>query len=232
MLLRFKWVFRAVFVFAICLLVVVSYQLSVQKSVIATPQNAPVLIDAGHGGVDGGSSTADGVLEKTINLAISANLRDMLCFFGVPVTMVRDSDMSIHDEGCTTIRQKKVSDMANRLKLYETAALTVSIHQNHFSTAKYSGSQVFYAATHPHSRVLAASVQNRIKSHLQTDNARALKAATKDIYLLHHTTKPAILVECGFLSNPTESELLKTTTYQQQMALVIASGILDVYDEE
>ncbi len=193
---------------------------------------APVLIDAGHGGVDGGASTADGTLEKTINLAIAGDLRDILRLCGLSVQMTREEDISIHDEGCTTIRQKKVSDMKNRLRLYDAAELVVSIHQNHYSTAKYSGLQVFYAAANPQSRILGTAVQERVKAHLLTDNTRSLKMADKNIYLLHHTVKPAILVECGFLSNPAESERLKTADYQRQMALVIATGVLDTMNSK
>ncbi len=197
----------------------------------AAPESV-VLIDAGHGGVDGGASAPDGTLEKDVNLAIAKDLYAVLTFVGVPSTLVRDEDVSIHDAGCTTIRQKKVSDMKNRLKQYDASAMVVSIHQNHFSVSKYSGSQVFYSPNHPISRVLAQTVCDQIEAQLQSDNTRQIKAATDSVYLLHHTIQPAILVECGFLSNPSDTAKLKTTVYQQQLAMLIASGILEVYGEE
>lgn len=197
----------------------------------STPVSDFILIDAGHGGPDGGASTVDGTLEKDINLAIATHLRDVLTVFGVPVDMTRESDVSIHDEGCTTIREKKVSDMHNRLQRYDQAALTVSIHQNHFSVAKYHGTQVFYSSVHPQSNGFAKAVYARIISLLQPNNTRQIKQTTKDMFLFANTRKPAILVECGFLSNPKESELLKTTSYQQQMALAIAVGVLDGFEE-
>ena len=146
--------------------------------------------------------------------------------------MTRDTDVSIHDAGCTTTRQMKVSDMNNRLKQYDDAAIAVSIHQNHFSVSKYSGTQVFYSTAHPLSAQLAASVRERVITHLQPKNTRELKQATDSIFLLHRTVKPAILVECGFLSNAQENNKLKQSDYQKQMALAIAVGLLDVYQYE
>ncbi len=216
--------------FAVLLLILVTafhWMVEARQAAVQSIHNF-VLIDAGHGGVDGGASAPDGTLEKTINLAVSLHLRDMLTLFGVPTAMVRDSDMSIHDVGCETIRQKKVSDMKNRLKQYDAAALTVSIHQNHYAVSKYSGTQLIYSANHPSSLPLAQAVREKVVAYLQPTNKREMKAATNDIYLLHHTKRPAILVECGFLSNPIDSENLKTAAYQQRFAFVVAAGILDV----
>lgn len=220
--------------FFVCLLtmVIVARCVSNTHSASATPQTPFLLIDPGHGGEDGGATGVDGVSEKTLNLSIATNVHDILSLCGVTVKMTRDEDVSIHDEGCSGIRQIKVSDMNNRLKLYDAAAATVSIHQNHFSVAKYHGAQVFYSAAHPQSNRLATSVRERIVSLVQQENTRELKKATDSIFLLHRTTKPAILVECGFLSNPQECEKLQELSYQQQIAFAIAVGILDVYQSE
>ena len=183
-----------------------------------------ILIDPGHGGFDGGTVTEDGTTEKHINLAISLQLRDILTVFGVPVEMTRDSDAALQEDGLDTIRQKKVSDMKKRLSLYDCASVVISIHQNHFSVPKYSGTQVFYSKNHPDSVMLAENVQNIVRSQLQPENNREIKAATDGIYLLHHTTTVAVLVECGFLSNPTERKLLLDETYRQTMAFAIAAG--------
>ncbi len=224
-----KRFFRVFFIFLVLLLVVSSHNLTASRHTATSPSDKFLLIDPGHGGEDGGASSADGTLEKTINLAIALDLRDMLTVFGVPTKMTREVDVSIHDPNCTTTRQMKVSDMQNRLKLYESASMTVSIHQNHFSVAKYDGAQVFYSASHPSSVTAATAVREKILSLVQPNNKRELKQATDSIFLLRRTTKPAILVECGFLSNPQECEKLQQTSYRQQMAFAIAAGLLEVY---
>ena len=119
--------------------------------------------------------------------------------------------------------------MQNRLKMYDCASLTVSIHQNHFSVAKYDGAQVFYSASNPLSVTAATAVREKIVSLVQPDNKRELKKATDSIFLLDKTIKPAILVECGFLSNPSECSKLQQASYRQKIAFAIAAGVLDVY---
>lgn len=227
-----KWVFRTLFFVCVAVMIVCAHTIAVSRRTLTPSVDTYLLIDPGHGGEDGGACAADGTLEKSLNLAIAQDLRDLLTVFGVTTRMTRDADISIHDTGCTTTRQMKVSDMNNRLRLYDAARATVSIHQNHFSVAKYDGAQVFYSATHPKSNEMATAVRASICSLVQPDNTRELKMATDSIYLLHRTTKPAILVECGFLSNPQECEKLKTPSYQQQMALAIAVGVLEVYHSE
>lgn len=229
---RIKWLFHAIFL--ACLLVVVIFARCFGEADHAStkPAESFLLIDPGHGGEDGGATGVDGVSEKMLNLSIATNLRDILSVCGVSVKMTREEDVSIHNPGSSGIRQIKVSDMNNRLKLYDTATATVSIHQNHFSVAKYHGAQVFYSAAHPLSNTLATAVRERIGSLVQPNNTRELKKATDSIFLLHHTTKPAILVECGFLSNPQECEQLQELSYQRQLAFAIATGVLDVYQSE
>ncbi len=188
-----------------------------------------ILLDPGHGGEDGGTAAADGTLEKTINLAVALNLRDMLRVCGYPVSMTRDTDISIHKADCLSAREKKVSDMHNRLTLYNQSDLVISIHQNHFSASKYDGAQVFYSGNVDRSKDLAQSVQQRIVRELQPNNTRQIKKATDGIYLLHHAQPPSILVECGFLSNPEECNKLRTPTYQQAMAGAVFAGLLDYW---
>lgn len=201
----------------------------------AEQTNAPavldkqILLDPGHGGEDGGTAATDGTLEKNINLAVALNLRDMLRVCGYPVSMTRDTDISIHKADCVSAREKKVSDMHNRLTLYNQSALVISIHQNHFSASKYDGAQVFYSGNVAQSKDLAQSVQQRIVQELQPDNTRQIKKATDGIYLLYHALPPAILVECGFLSNPEECNKLCTPSYQQAMAGAVFAGLLDYW---
>ncbi len=227
-----KRIFRVLFIVAIIFIVLFANIIGENSRQAVSLNAGTILIDPGHGGEDGGASAADGTLEKTLNLAIASDLRDILTVCGLSVEMTRETDVSIYDDGCTTTRQMKVSDMNNRLKLYDAASLTVSIHQNHFSVSKYSGAQVFYSPSHPLSAQLATAVRERLVTHVQPGNNRELKQATDSIFLLHRTVKPAFLVECGFLSNPQECEKLQNAIYQQQIAMAIAVGLLDVYQCE
>jgi len=183
-----------------------------------------IVIDPGHGGFDGGTVAGDGTMEKDINLLIALHLRDMLAVCGLNVVMTRDTDVSTQSIDAATIREKKVSDINNRLSLYESAATVISVHQNHYTSSKYRGTQVFYSANHPQSEALAAMIQQSVVSRLQPHNNRQYKRASDGIYLMHHTTVPAVLVECGFMSNAEELALLKDTQYRRQMAWAICLG--------
>ena len=183
-----------------------------------------VLIDPGHGGFDGGTVAEDGTLEKHLNLAVSLYLRDLLHVCGVAVEMTRQTDVGLETDFSATVRNKKASDMRRRLAMYEEASLVISVHQNHFSQSKYSGTQVFYSANHPDSAVLAEDIRSAVVEWIQPQNTRELKKATDSIFLLTHTTTPAVLVECGFLSNEEERNKLKTPAYQQQLAFAIMAG--------
>ncbi len=220
-------------VFAAACIVLVFFALTASDTVTqAGASDGGVLIDPGHGGEDGGTMAQDGTLEKNINLSIALDLRDMFTVCGVPVAMTRQTDMSIHDPDCDTTRRKKVSDMYNRLSLYEQAQTVIAIHQNHYGVAKYHGAQVFYSGNHAQGQVLAEAVQKSLAERLQPDNNRAIKKATDGIFLLHHTKRPAILVECGFLSNPAEREQLKTPAYRQQLAFAVMAGYFDYCTKE
>ena len=184
-----------------------------------------ILIDAGHGGEDGGAVAADGTVEKEINLAVALPLRDLLSVMGFSVVMTRETDTMLHG-GEATLRERKVADMKRRLDMVQTARLTVSLHQNKFEQTKYSGTQVFYSPNAPESREIAQAIQETVVSLLQPHNTRPLKAGDSTVYLLHRATAPIVLVECGFLSNKAECEKLKTRAYQRQMAFAVAGGVM------
>ena len=193
-----------------------------------------VIIDAGHGGEDGGTSSADGILEKDINLSVSLYLAEILRCSGYNVIMTRSDDEQIGDNSLPTIRQRKISDVRKRLsitKMYPDS-LFVSIHQNHYSSSKYSGAQVFYSPKSPESRILADSVQNSIVSLLQNSNERKIKEIGTNVYLLYNCENPAIMVECGFLSNADEAKLLTTSDYQKKIAFSVACGIINYLEED
>lgn len=191
--------------------------------------NATVIVDAGHGGVDGGTSADDGTLEKHLNLQIALKLESILKSMGINTVMTRTEDISIHDESANTIRNKKISDLKNRLSIINNTddSVFVSIHQNHFSNPIYYGTQIFYSKNNPESSILANSIRQSVISVLQKNNTREIKQSGTDIYLLHHAQTPAVMVECGFLSNADETAKLKDENYQRKLAFMIAIGICD-----
>lgn len=189
-----------------------------------------IVVDAGHGGEDGGATGKSQKLEKDINLAIAKDLRQLLTASGFRIVMTRTTDTSLADP-LKTIRERKASDIHNRMKLVESQGncIFVSIHQNHFEQSQYHGTQVFYSTNKSESKELAESIRKRVVSLLQKDNERKTKPATSSIYLLWHAKVPAVLVECGFLSNEEEAVKLNREDYQKQMAFAICCGILDYY---
>ena len=190
-----------------------------------------IILDAGHGGFDGGAVASDGTVEKDINLKIALTLRDFLQQDGFLVVMTRDADISTEDPGTDTIPSRKKSDMQNRLQLMSDYpdAIFVSIHLNKFTTSAARGAQIFYGGQSPESQKLGESIRVAITDMLQPDNTRVNKQATSGTYLLYHAPIPAVLVECGFLSNRTELALLKEEAYQQKMAFCIFCGIKDYF---
>ena len=201
----------------------------VTEASVNVRKNIVVIIDAGHGGIDGGTSAADGTSEKEINLKIALKVNDFLKSMGVRTVLTRDRDISIHSKNAVTIREKKISDIKNRLSIVESNenSVLLSIHQNHFSQSKYSGAQVFYSKNNPDSKIIADIIQRNIIDYIQPDNSRETKQSGSDIYLLHNVSAPAVMVECGFLSNPDESEKLQNENYQQNIAFVISLSILE-----
>ncbi len=195
----------------------------------APVQMEQIVVDAGHGGLDGGAVGIHGEIEKDINLAIAKKLEAMLTFSGFDVVMTRDDDESIHDKGCETVAEQKRSDIKNRLKIIEANpnCIAVSIHQNKFEESSSRGAQMFYAKQNPLSQELANSLQTAFVTNLQADNTRQVKEGTHSVYLLEHATVPMVLVECGFLSNGEESVLLTDDAYQQKVAFTIYCGILN-----
>ena len=183
-----------------------------------------VIIDAGHGGEDGGASSCTGMLESQINLEISLRLNDLLHLLGYQTRMIRTTDTAIYTEG-ETLSAKKVSDLKNRVTIVNQTenGLLVSIHQNTFPDGRYSGAQVFYGKD---------SVRKQLADHLQTSMIKNLNPGSKrrakpsdGIYLMQHIQRPGILVECGFISNVEEDAKLRSADYQQKVVCVIATEV-------
>ncbi len=196
-------------------------------------ENCPtVIIDAGHGGEDGGAVGVDGSLEKHLNLTIATKLEEMLLASGVKTRLTRDEDILLYDRNSDYQGHKKSQDMATRIaisKEYENA-IFISIHMNSFPQEKYRGLQVYYSENSPLSQELAATVQTLTVKNLQPENTRQIKPSGVNIYLLRKITHPAILIECGFLSNSEECALLGTEEYQNRLCLVIYTAILEYFD--
>lgn len=189
---------------------------------------AVIVIDPGHGGEDGGAVAGDGTVESQVNLAIAAKLNDLLRFCGQDTRMIRTSDVSIYSKSATTLHQKKVSDLQNRVALVNGMenAVLVSIHQNCLpASPSVHGAQVFYN-TVAGADLLAQTVQDSLNRSINLDHEKTSKKISSSIYLMKNVTAPAVLIECGFLSNPTETKQLNQPAYQLKLAVSITCGIL------
>ena len=197
-------------------------------------QGTTVVIDAGHGGEDGGAVSSAGTVESGLNLAIALRLDAVLALYGVDTVLLRTEDVSLHDPDAKTLREKKASDLRNRAEMVEAIpnALLVSIHQNTYAgSSRYRGAQVFYADAES-SGALAEHAQSILRQALDPENTRQAAKLPGAVYLMDHITCPAILVECGFLSNPEEDALLRTTGYQTKLASALASALLTPIPQE
>lgn len=185
------------------------------------------VVDPGHGGEDGGAVSAQGTVESDINLAISLRLDALLGLYGADVKLLRDSDVSLHSPDAATLREKKNSDLRNRVKaVQETPGATlVSIHQNSYPGAQVSGAQVFYGKGEG-SRELAEYTQENLRQALDPENDRVAKPISDSVYLMKHIDCTAILVECGFLTNPQEEALLTSPDYQTKVAAALCGSLL------
>ena len=194
---------------------------------VVAQRPGPLILDAGHGGEDGGAVSITGVPESQINLAIVLDMRDILGLYGVDPVLLREEDISLHDGDAATLREKKASDLKNRVAIVEgvEGGTLISIHQNTYTSSRYRGAQTFYAPTEG-SQPLAEHIQTAVRTGLQPDNERAVKQIPDTVYLMNHISCPAILVECGFLTNPEEEALLRDEDYQRQMAAVLAGAWL------
>lgn len=183
-----------------------------------------IIIDPGHGGEDGGAVSVSGRSESAYNLEISLRLNDLLRFLGYETRMTRNRDISIYTKG-ETLAQKKLSDLKERVRICNETdrALLLSIHQNFYPDERYSGPQVFHAATEG-SVQLAKKLQDVLSAELSPGSNRRAKQAG-GIYLMEHVRCPAVLIECGFLSNYREEAALKTPEYQKKISALIAAGV-------
>lgn len=183
------------------------------------------ILDAGHGGEDGGAVSVTGVAESGINLAITKKLELILAFCGAAPQVLRREDISLHDPEAGTLREKKASDLQNRVAAVESCpnGVLISIHQNSYPDSRYHGAQVFYGREEG-SALFAQVTQTVLRNTLDPENSREAKPIPDTVYLMNHVTCPAILVECGFLSNPQEAQLLLQERYQRRLAMGLAGA--------
>lgn len=203
---------------------------SVPLGTEASAKNLPVIvIDPGHGGMDSGAVGVDGSLEKELNLSVAERLCGLFELSGFECVMTRDSDRMLVDDGIK--EHRKMHDLKNRLAVageFVDAGrdvIFISIHMNKYTSPEYSGLQVWYSPSDGDSEELARYIQSYASTWLDSSNRRQIKKATSSIYVLDHAQMPAVLVECGFLSNPEECEKLGNEAYQTQTALVIYSAV-------
>ena len=184
-----------------------------------------VIIDAGHGGADGGAVGINGEIEKDINLAIALKLRRLFNISDFQVILTRDTDILLNTDG---VKKRKASDLANRVKVANNNphAIFVSIHMNQFPGEKYSGLQVFFSADNLDSANLADLIRTNNREYLQPNNNREIKKG-RDMFVLENIKNIGVLIECGFLSNREEAALLATDDYQNKLAKIIFASVVE-----
>lgn len=186
-----------------------------------------LVIDAGHGGEDGGAVAPNGTLESEINLDIALRLEALADFWGVTTVMTRTESGISYPAEAETLSAKKKADQHARLDLIHRTpgAILISIHQNNYPSASPWGIQVFYGSV-TGSDQLASITQNNLTTQLSPDNRRVASAIDGGIYLMREANCPAILVECGFLSNAEELSKLENETYRMELTAVILASYL------
>ena len=198
---------------------------------VSTPVSNKVdIVDAGHGTPDEGAESSNGTTEAELNLKIALKLQNLLEQSGCTVLLTRSDENAIYDAESDTIREKKISDIHNRVKLgnESSADIFVSIHLNKISQSQYSGWQTFYKTNSEDSKRLATSIQNSLNETKQKENNRT-PAMLNTVYIMKYVEIPITIVECGFLSNPEEESLLQTDEYQEKLAWGIYNGINDYF---
>ena len=214
--------------------IVADYPSNVKESdgIFATAITRPtIILDPGHGGEDSGAVGVDGVYEKYLNLSIALRLRDLLTFEGWRVILTREDDRLLYSPDVAL--SHKTQDLKNRLD-YSTRypdGIFVSIHMNKYPAESCKGAQIYYSPNHETSQGIAQYLQNELRERLDLSNRREIKSATSSIYILHRIQIPAILVECGFISNREESQLLQNECYQKKLIAILAEGLADCLND-
>mgnify|MGYP001295990959 FL=1 len=188
-----------------------------------------IVIDAGHGGIDGGAVGKRGTKEKDITLKIANELRDYLQGAGAYVIMTRETDDDLAPANIKRIRERKVYDLKKRVKIINEsdADLFISIHLNAIGSSRWSGAQTFYHLSHPENEQLAKQIQKELQNGLE--NTKRVEKPIHHVYILKKAKVKGVLVEAGFLSNSEEEQNLRNEKYQQKVAASIYNGVLAYY---
>ena len=221
----------SIFVFALGI-AFISDQKEIVPTVSLPVSGKTIVVDAGHGKPDEGAESSRGTTEAETNLKIALKLQNLLEQSGCSVVLTRSDENAIYDIDSKTLRQKKISDIHNRVKIgnESSADIFVSIHLNKIPQQQYDGWQTFYNANSVDGQKLAVSIQNNLNDAIQKENNRVAKSID-NIYIVKHVQIPTTIVECGFLSNPDEEKLLLEDEYQNRLAWGIYNGIIDYFYE-
>ena len=215
---------------AAALALVLCFGMEQKTRAMQTAGNAQttLVIDAGHGGFDGGAVGADGTAEQDINLSIAKRVQVLANFFGVPTAMTRPDENALDYNPSRTVRENKIADIKAREKLVNSipSPVFLSIHLNKFSDAQYHGAQVFYSTGNVQGKPLAEQIQQCLIDGCDPLNHRKAKQADSAIYLMKKLDCPAVIIECGFLSNPAEAARLRDEAYHKQLAAAVICGYL------
>lgn len=206
---------------------------NVSVPTVALPvTNRVIVVDAGHGKPDEGAQSSRGTTEAETNLKIAQKLQNLLEQSGATVILTRSDENAIYDAEESSLRQKKVSDIRNRVKIgnESSADIFVSIHLNKIPQQQYWGWQCFYQAGNDKSIALAKKIQGNLNEAIQRENKR-VPMKLDNIYIMKHVEIPTTIVECGFLSNPEEEQMLLEDTYQEKLAWGIYNGIMEYFNE-
>ena len=200
------------------------------RGVLGSIGKVTIVVDPGHGGIDGGAESRSGVCEKDINLHIAMKIKEQAEAEGWRVMMTRETDMGLYSEGKGSIRGKKTEDLRNRQDLinHSGADASVSIHLNSYPSQEVKGAQTFYSKDSPEGKIIAEIIQTRIKEALDPENDRS-PLPKDDIIIMKNNKAPLVLVECGFLSNDAEAEKLQNEEYQEKLAAVITMGLKEFF---
>lgn len=203
------------------------------EEVNAITEKKTVIIDAGHGGEDCGAIGQNGAYEKDLNLAVAFTLGEMLTEKGYAVIYTRTEDKLLYTDEENIKGIRKISDLKNRCKVAKEYpdSVFISIHMNSFTDPKYSGTHVYYSQKNEDSRLLASKVQSSVKETLQKDNNRVIKPG-KSMYVLENIDNTAILIECGFLSNPEECGKLSEKEYQKKLCFSIMCAMIEYIENK
>lgn len=203
------------------------------ETVALPTNNKVIIIDAGHGKPDEGAASSNGVTESAINLQISLKVKKLLEDVGAKVILTRSDENGIFESNASTLRQKKVSDLKKRVEIGNNskADIFVSIHLNKIAQSQYYGWQTFYKKGNENSQNLAKVIQSKLNETIQRENHREALSLS-NVYIVDNVQIPITIVECGFLSNPEEEQLLQSDEYQNKLAVGIFLGIVEYFGLE